>query len=173
MNAPEGLAVMRWIFDSGEITVVHVLGQSTPKIWLCSSTKLAREADGSRSSRLVDDAKVEKEPTGCQIWAMVVTMAWVAMMASMVWIAQGSADVEVPLVLVVVATNGWRRSLASMVGSSTQRALTWKSLMDGFDVVDAWMASMVMASVASVASKASMAPMASIGVFAQIGCVLS
>ena len=40
------------------------------KIGLCSSTKLAREADGSRSSRRVDDVKVEKELMGCQIWAM-------------------------------------------------------------------------------------------------------
>ena len=62
--ALEGLAVMRWIFSSGD----------TPKIWLCSSTNLAREAVGSRSSRRVDDANVEKELMGCQIWAMVVTM---------------------------------------------------------------------------------------------------
>ena len=74
MNAPEILAAMRWIFNSGEITVVNVLGQNTPKFWLCSSTKLAWEADGSRSSRWVDDVIVEKELMGCQIWAMVVTM---------------------------------------------------------------------------------------------------
>ena len=52
-------------------------------------------------SRRVDDVKVEKDLMGCQIWATVVTMAWVATMASMasmVWMAQGSTDVEVPLV---------------------------------------------------------------------------
>ena len=65
--APEVLAVMRWIFSSGEITVVYVLGQNTPKILLCSSTKLAREAGGSRSSRRVDDVKVETELMGCQM----------------------------------------------------------------------------------------------------------
>ena len=63
---------MRWIFNSGEIIVVYVLGQNTPKIWLCSSTKLAWEADGSRSSRPADDVKVEKELMGCQIWALLV-----------------------------------------------------------------------------------------------------
>ena len=49
--APVDLVVMRWIFNSGEITVVYELGQNTPRIWLCSSTKLAWEDDGSRSSR--------------------------------------------------------------------------------------------------------------------------
>ena len=127
--ASEVLAVMRWICHSGETTVVYMLGQNTPIIWLCSSTKLAREADGSRSSRRVDDVKVEKELMGRQIWVVVVTKAWVASMASMVWKAQGGTDVEVPLVPIV-----WRRWVALMVGvdvglgSSTQRALTWKSL---------------------------------------------
>ena len=123
VNAPKVLAVMRWILNSGEILVVFVLGQNTPTIWRCLSTKLAWEADGSRSSRRVDDVKVEKELMGCLIWAMVVTMAWVATMASMasmVWIARGGVDVEAPLVLMVVATNGgvdgWRRWMASMVG---------------------------------------------------------
>ena len=64
-------------------------------------------------------------------------MASMASVASMVWMAQGSTGVEVSLVLMVVASNGdewWRRWMASMVGvdgwlrSSTQRALTWKSL---------------------------------------------
>ena len=92
MYAREDLVVMRWNFNNGGITVVYVLGQNTPKIWLCSSTKLAWEADRSRSSRRVDDVKVKKELMGCQIYAMVVTMAWVATMASMasmVWMAQG------------------------------------------------------------------------------------
>ena len=48
------------------------------KTWLCFSTKQAWEADGSRSSRRVDDAKVNEELMGCQMRAMVVTMAWVA-----------------------------------------------------------------------------------------------
>ena len=56
---------------------------------------------------------------GSQIWAMVVTMARMASMASMVWMAQGSTDVEVPLVPMMVASNGgvdgWRRMVASMV----------------------------------------------------------
>ena len=43
-----------------------------------------------------------------------------------VWMAQEGADVEVALVPLVVASNGseW------WLGSSTQRALTWKSLTD-------------------------------------------
>ena len=39
--APEDLVVMRWNLNSGEIAVVYVLGQNSPKIWLCSTTKLA------------------------------------------------------------------------------------------------------------------------------------
>ena len=74
VDAPEDLVVMRWNFNSGEITVVYVLAQNTPKIWPCSTTKLAWEADGSRCSRRVDDVLVKKELMGCQIWAMVVTM---------------------------------------------------------------------------------------------------
>ena len=46
-------------------------------------------------------------------------------MASMVWIAQGGIDVEAPLVLTVVAS-----SVDGGLGSSTQRALTWKSDLD-------------------------------------------
>ena len=100
VHHPEDLLVRRWIFNSGEITVENFLGQDTPKFWLCSSTKLSWEADGSRSSRRADDVKVEKELMGCQLWALVETMAWVATMASMasmVWMAQGCTDVEVPL----------------------------------------------------------------------------
>ena len=33
MYAPEDLVVMGWNFNSGEITVVYVLGQNTPKFW--------------------------------------------------------------------------------------------------------------------------------------------
>ena len=58
--ALEDLVVMRWNCSSGEITVEDVLGQNTPKISLCSSTKLTWEADGSRSSRRVHDVKVKK-----------------------------------------------------------------------------------------------------------------
>ena len=40
-------------------------------------------------------------------------MAWVATMASMLWMAQGGTDVEVPLVSLMVASmdrvDGWRR----------------------------------------------------------------
>ena len=57
---------------------------------------------------------------GSQIWDMVVMMAGVATMASMVWMVQGSTDVEVSLVPAMVATNGgfdgWRRWMASMGG---------------------------------------------------------
>ena len=101
----------------------EMLRYSPLKTWLCSSTYQAWEADGSRSSRRVDDGKVKKELMGSQIWALLVTMAWVATMASMasmVWTAQGSTDVEVPLVPMMVATNGgdewWRRWVASMDG---------------------------------------------------------
>ena len=151
---PVDLLVRRWSYNSGMITVVHELGLNSSKIWQCSTTILAEEEDGSRCSRRVDDAKVKKELMGCQLWALVVTMpwiAWIASMASVVWMAQGGTDVEAPLVPMMVATNGgfdgwrrwlasnggvdgWCRWLASMVGvdgglgSSTQRALTWKSL---------------------------------------------
>ena len=84
------------------------------------------------STRRVDDVKVKKELMGSQIWAAMASMA------SMVWLAQGGTDVEVTLVPLTVATIGgdelWSRWMASMVGvggglgSSTQRALTWKSL---------------------------------------------
>ena len=151
---PEDLLVRRWSCNSGVISVVYELGQNSSKIWLCSTTILAEEDDGSRCSRRVNDVKVKKELMGCQLWASVVAMAWVATMASMapmVWMAQGGTDVEVPLVPMMVASNGgdewwrrmvasmggvdgWRRMVASMVGvdgglgSSLQRALTWKSL---------------------------------------------
>ena len=52
-------------------------------------------------------------------WAVVATMTSMASMASMVSMARGSADVEVPLVLLVVmATIGddWRRMVASVGG---------------------------------------------------------
>ena len=92
---PEDLVVMRWNYNSGEITVVYELIQNTPKIWLCSATILTGEDDGSRCSRRVDDVKVKKELMGCQIWALVVSSAWVATMSP--------------------AFDGWRRLVASMV----------------------------------------------------------
>ena len=52
---------------------------------------------------------MESELKDCQIWAVV---------ASMVWMAQGGTDVEVLLVLLVVVTKAvqwWRRMVASMV----------------------------------------------------------
>ena len=61
-----------------------MLRYSPLKTWLCSSTRQAWEAHRSRSSRRVDDVKVKKELMGSQIWAMVVTMARMASMASMV-----------------------------------------------------------------------------------------
>ena len=101
MYVPEDLLVRRWSYNSGVISVVYELGQNSSKIWLCFKTILAEEEDGSRSSN--------QEVIGCQLWALVVTMAWVATMASMasmVWMAQGGTDVEVSLVLMMVATNG-------------------------------------------------------------------
>ena len=62
----------------------EMLRYSPLKTWLCFSTKQAWEADGSRSSRRVDVVKVKKELMGSQIWAMVVTWARMASMASMV-----------------------------------------------------------------------------------------
>ena len=54
----------------------EMLRYSPLKTWQCSSTKQAWEADGSRSSRRVDEVKVKKEVMGSQIWVMVVTLAW-------------------------------------------------------------------------------------------------
>ena len=62
------------------------------------------------------DVKMESELKDYQIWAVGATVASMASVASMIWMAEGGTDVEVPLVLVVVASNGWRRCLASMVG---------------------------------------------------------
>ena len=112
---PEDLAVMRWSYNSGELTVVYELGQNTPKIWLCSTTILTGEDDGSRCSRRVDDAKVKKELMGCQIWALVVTLAWVATMSS----ANGGID-------------GWRRWMASMGGVDGWRRW-WTGVFDTED----------------------------------------
>ena len=56
----------------------EMLRYSPLKTWLCSSTKRAWEADGSRSSGRVDVVKVKKELMGSQIWAMVVTWARMA-----------------------------------------------------------------------------------------------
>ena len=91
-----------------------------------------RATEGDRSSRRVDKIDGEHSeglPSIEGWWAVVATMA---SMAPMVWLAQGSTDVEVPLVLAMwwrrVATKGdewWRRWV---IGTSTQRALTWKSL---------------------------------------------
>ena len=91
MYHPEDLLVRRCSYNSGMITVVYELGLNSSKIWLCSTTILAVEDDGPRCSRRVDDVKVKKELMGCQLYALVVTMAWVATMATMastVWIAQ-------------------------------------------------------------------------------------
>ena len=110
---PEDLLVRRLSCNSGVITVVFELGQNSSKIWLCSTTIQAVEDDGPRCSRRVDDVKEKKELMGCQLWALVVTMAWVATMASMVWMAHGGTDVEAPLVPMMVASmdgvDGWRR----------------------------------------------------------------
>ena len=84
---PEDLLVRRWSYNGGMITVVYELGLNSSNTWLCSTTILAGEDDGSRCSRRVDDVKVKKDLMGCQLWALVVTMAWVATMASMVWMA--------------------------------------------------------------------------------------
>ena len=132
--------VRRWSYNSGMITVVYELGQNTPKTRLCSSTKLAVEDDGPICSRRVDDVKVKKEPMGCQLWALVVTMARVATMASMasmVWMAQGGTDVEVPL----VASNGGDEWWARMCGVDGWRR--WVASMGGVDGWRRWVTSMV------------------------------
>ena len=66
MYGLEVLLVRRWSYNSGVILVVHELGQSSSKIWLCSTMILAEEDDGSRCSRRADDVKVNKELMGCQ-----------------------------------------------------------------------------------------------------------
>ena len=102
VHHPEDLLVRRWSYNSGMIAVENEFGMNSSKFWLGSTTILAVEDDGPRRSRRVDDAYVKKELMGCQSWALV-----------------GGVD-------------GWRRWMASKVGvdgglgSSTQRALTWK-----------------------------------------------
>ena len=120
----------------------EMLRYSPLKTWLCHSTKQAREADGSRSSRRVDVVQMKKELMGSLIWS--ARMASMASMASMVWMAQGGTDVEVPLVLMMVASNGgdgwwrrwWLRMVASMDGVDGWRR--WLVSMDGFEWWRRW-----------------------------------
>ena len=81
-----------------------------------------RVTDGSRSPRRVD--KIDGERVEGLLTTGWLRLAPMAPMASMVWMAQDGADVEVPLVPLVVASNG----VEWWLGSSTQGALTWKSL---------------------------------------------
>ena len=151
--ASVALVVSRvWVSDlSSRKLSNEMLRFSRLENWLGSSTKQTWVDGGSRSSRRVDVVQMKEELMGSLIWSVVMAWARMASMASMVWMAQGCTDVEVPLVLLMVASNGgdgwwrrwlasnggvewWRRLVASMVGvdgglgSSTQRALTWKSL---------------------------------------------
>ena len=63
----------------------------------------------SRRVDIIDGEHLEGLPSieGC--WAVVAAMASLATMAPMVWLAQGSIDTEVPLVLGV---GEWRRMAA-------------------------------------------------------------
>ena len=83
------------------------------KTWLRSSTKQAWEADGSRSSRRVDEVKVKKELMGSQIWAMVVTLAWRASMASMV-ASTASMVSMAPMASMVLAAAALKASMAGV-----------------------------------------------------------
>ena len=79
------VALMVWVTDLNRRELCNVMLEFTPlKIWICSLTKQAWDAEGSRSSRRVDVAKVKKELTGSQIWSVVVTWPMMASMASMV-----------------------------------------------------------------------------------------
>ena len=49
----------------------EILKFSPLKTWICSSTRQAWDAEGSRISRRVDVAKVKKELMGSQIWSVV------------------------------------------------------------------------------------------------------
>ena len=79
------VASMVWVKDLNRRILCNVMLKFPPlKTWICSLTKLAWDAEGSRSSRRVDVVKVKKELMGSQIWSVVVTWAMVASMASMV-----------------------------------------------------------------------------------------
>ena len=76
------VASMVWVTDLNGGILCNVMLKFPPwKTWIRCLTKQAWDAEGSRSSRRVDVAKVKKELKGSQIWSVVVT--W-ALMASMV-----------------------------------------------------------------------------------------
>ena len=76
---------MVWVTDLGMRTLRNEMLKFSPlKTWICSSMKQAWDAEGSRRSRWVDVANVEKELMASQIWSVVVTWAMMASMASMV-----------------------------------------------------------------------------------------
>ena len=91
LKAMMALASLAWVVLMGWVTDLNwrklrneILKFSPLKTWTCSSTKQAWDAEGSRSSRLADVAKVKKELMGSQIWSVVVTWTMMASMASMV-----------------------------------------------------------------------------------------
>ena len=110
------VASMVWVTALKRRELSNGMPRYSPlKTWLCSSTKQAWEADGSRSSRRVDGVTEKKELMGTQIWAMVVTLAWMDSMASMV----ASMVSMAPMASMVLA------SAASMAGVT---ALRWRKL---------------------------------------------
>ena len=78
---------------------------------------------GSRSTRRVGVVNMKKELMGSLIWFVVMTQSEER--------ADGLSDMDW-LMASMDGVDGWRRWMASIVdgglGSSTQRALTWKSL---------------------------------------------
>ena len=91
------VASMVWVTDLNGRILCNVMWNFPPLI--CSLTKQAWDAEGSRSSRRVDVAKVKKELMGSQIWSVVVTWASMAsMVASMASMVASMASTELMVV---------------------------------------------------------------------------
>ena len=90
------VASMVWVTDLNRRKLCNVMLKFPPlKTWICSLTKQAWDAEGSRSSRRVDDVNVKKELMGSQIWSVVVT--WASMVASTELMVASRASMDAPM----------------------------------------------------------------------------
>ena len=176
------MASMVWVTDLNRRKLRYEMLKFSPwKTWICSSKNQALDAEGSRSSRRVDVAKVKKELMGSQIWSVVLTWAMmVSMVASMASVAStemrvSSVALGASRILVIVLirrklSDEWLRlsPLESWLGSSKQTwVMTDPEARDGLMSVKMkkelmgsliWSVVTMWARMASMASMVSMAP---------------